>query len=110
MIILSEKAVYKFLMRSQKKEAEPFQDWVADVLKTIRMDGRYVVQERSQKMLIDAEAARQEAEEARQIAEKKLKENEEALEVLRRRIKDKHQRGASTFSGIPPTENADCGR
>ena len=43
MIILSEMAVDRFLMRSQKKEAEPFQEWVASVLKTIRLAGRYEV-------------------------------------------------------------------
>lgn len=36
MIILNEKGLYRLIMRSNKPEAEPFQDWVYDVLKTLR--------------------------------------------------------------------------
>lgn len=36
MLILSEKGLYRLIMRSNKPEAEAFQDWVFDVLKTLR--------------------------------------------------------------------------
>ena len=36
MIILNEKGLYRLIMRSNKKEAESFQDWVFDVIKTLR--------------------------------------------------------------------------
>lgn len=34
--IISEAGIYRVIMRSRKKEAEDFQDWVYDVLKTLR--------------------------------------------------------------------------
>lgn len=36
MIILNEKGLYRLIMRSNKAEAESFQDWVYDMLKTLR--------------------------------------------------------------------------
>ena len=36
MTILSEQGLYRLIMRSHKPEAEEFQDWVFDVLKTLR--------------------------------------------------------------------------
>lgn len=36
MIILNEKGLYRLIMRSNKKEAEDFQDWVYEVIKTLR--------------------------------------------------------------------------
>ncbi len=41
--IISESALYKLIMRSDKPEAKKFQDWVTrDVLPAIRKDGMYV--------------------------------------------------------------------
>ncbi|MDA8227600.1 MAG: Bro-N domain-containing protein [Desulfitobacterium hafniense] len=36
MIILNEKGLYRLIMRSNKPEAEAFQDWVFETLKTLR--------------------------------------------------------------------------
>ncbi|SJX71648.1 Phage antirepressor protein [Enterococcus faecium] len=36
MLILNEKGLYRLIMRSNKKEAEQFQDWVFDVIKQLR--------------------------------------------------------------------------
>ena len=36
MIILNEKGLYRLIMRSNKPEAEAFQDWVFDVIKNLR--------------------------------------------------------------------------
>ena len=44
--ILSESALYKLALRSDKKSAVPFQDWVTrEVLPAIRKDGAYVLGE-----------------------------------------------------------------
>lgn len=43
MIFISEQNLYKVIMRSDKPQAEPFQDWVCDeVLPTIRKTGGYI--------------------------------------------------------------------
>lgn len=45
-IIISESGLYKLIMRSNKVEAKPFQNWVTrDVLPAIRKDGSYVMGE-----------------------------------------------------------------
>lgn len=36
MLVLNEKGLYRLIMRSNKKEAEQFQDWVFDVIKQLR--------------------------------------------------------------------------
>lgn len=36
MIILNEKGLYRLIMRSNKPEAEDFQDWVYEILRTLR--------------------------------------------------------------------------
>jgi len=42
MNIISESGLYKYIMRSEKDQAEPFQNWVTgEVLPTIRRTGRY---------------------------------------------------------------------
>lgn len=44
--VISESGLYKLIMRSDKPEAKPFQDWVARVvLPTIRKDGGYILGE-----------------------------------------------------------------
>jgi prophage antirepressor-like protein len=41
--LLSESGLYKFIMRSDKPIARPFQDWVTrEVLPAIRKDGAYI--------------------------------------------------------------------
>lgn len=43
--IISESGLYKLVMRSDKPEAKPFQDWVTKVvLPAIRKDGMYVME------------------------------------------------------------------
>lgn len=44
--IISESGLYKLIMRSDKPQARPFQDWVTKVvLPTIRKDGGYIADE-----------------------------------------------------------------
>jgi prophage antirepressor-like protein len=47
---LTEKGVYKFLMHSRKKEAEVFQEWVADILVSIRKTGKFEIEREVQKV------------------------------------------------------------
>ena len=45
-VLISESGLYKLIMRSDKPEARPFQDWVTrEVLPAIRKDGMYVMGE-----------------------------------------------------------------
>lgn len=60
LVFISEKNLYKVIMRSDKPQAESFQDWVCgEVLPSIRKSGRYSVQSLSRKelarMVIEAE-------------------------------------------------------
>jgi len=60
MLFVNEKNLYKVIMRSDKPQAEPFQDWVCgDVLPSIRKTGSYSIQNLSRKelalMVIQAE-------------------------------------------------------
>ena len=44
-IFVTESGLYSLILKSRKKEAEPFQQWVSrDVLPSIRKTGKYVVQ------------------------------------------------------------------
>jgi prophage antirepressor-like protein len=43
---LTEQGLYKVLMRSRKKIAEQFQDWVCEVVEEIRKKGKYDLQEK----------------------------------------------------------------
>lgn len=46
LVYINEKNLYKVIMRSDKPQAEPFQDWVCgDVLLTIRKTGSYSAQQ-----------------------------------------------------------------
>jgi hypothetical protein len=102
-------------MRSQKKEAEPFQKWVASILKTIRLEGRYELPGASQKLLQDAETARaaaeKKAQDVQEQADRDLKKVREELaramsakdkatekaEELRRKMEHKKQKGQCIY-------------
>lgn len=44
--VISESGLYKLIMRSDKPQAKPFQDWVTkEVLPAIRKDGGYIMGE-----------------------------------------------------------------
>lgn len=43
---LTEQGLYKVLMRSRKKIAEQFQDWVCEVVEEIRRKGKYDLEEK----------------------------------------------------------------
>lgn len=58
LLFVNEKNLYKVIMRSDKPQAEPFQDWVCgDVLPSIRKHGIYATEATVEKMLSDPESA-----------------------------------------------------
>lgn len=58
MIFINEKNLYRVIMRSDKPQAEPFQDWVCgDVLPSIRKHGMYATRATVENMLNDPENA-----------------------------------------------------
>lgn len=54
MIFISEKNLYRVIMRSDKPQAEPFQDWVCgEVLPSIRKHGAYMTEQVIERTLTD---------------------------------------------------------
>lgn len=52
LVYINEKNLYKAIMRSDKPQAEPFQDWVCgDVLPSIRKHGGYLTAEKIEEVL-----------------------------------------------------------
>lgn len=55
LVFISEKNLYKVIMRSDKPQAEPFQDWVCgEVLPSIRKTGSYSVQPKTPQTYLEA--------------------------------------------------------
>lgn len=55
LIYVSEKNLYKAIMRSDKPQAEPFQDWVCgEVLPSIRKTGEYSIERKLPKTYLEA--------------------------------------------------------
>ena len=58
MIYVNEQNLYRVIMRSDKPQAEPFQDWVCgEVLPSIRKHGMYATEATVESMLRDPESA-----------------------------------------------------
>ena len=58
MYYINEKNLYRVIMRSDKPQAEPFQDWVCgEVLPSIRKHGMYATEATVESMLRDPESA-----------------------------------------------------
>lgn len=65
MLVLNEKGLYRLIMRSNKPEAEAFQDWVYDIIKTLRqasgLEGfeifRLLDKEHQRKMMAELQGA-----------------------------------------------------
>lgn len=78
LVYISEKNLYKVIMRSDKPQAEPFQDWVCgEVLPSIRRTGSYSVQKLSRKELAQMVI---EAEEEKERLQLEVKKREEKIE------------------------------
>lgn len=87
---INEQNLYKVIMRSDKPQAEPFQDWVCgEVLPTIRKTGTYSVQHRyeipqsfSEALMLAAKQAQQIEEQQKQIEAKDEQIKQDAPRVL----------------------------
>ena len=82
---INEQNLYKVIMRSDKPQAEPFQDWVCgEVLPSIRKSGSYSVQSLSRKELARMVIEAEEEKERLQLEVKKRDEQiaEDAPRVL----------------------------
>lgn len=78
LVYINEKNLYKVIMRSDKPQAEPFQDWVCgEVLPSIRRTGSYSVQKFSRKELAQMVI---EAEEEKERLQLEVKKQEEKIE------------------------------
>ena len=53
MNMLTVKGMYRVILRSNKSDAEKFQDWVYDVLESIRKTGMYELSENEKKLLAE---------------------------------------------------------
>lgn len=85
LVYINEKNLYKVIMRSDKPQAEPFQDWVCgEVLPSIRKSGSYSVQSLSRKELAQMVIEAEEEKERLQLEVKKRDEQiaEDAPRVL----------------------------
>ena len=96
---LTESGVYKLIFKSQKKEAEKFQDWVTDeVLPQIRKTGGYIpVNEEDDEKTIMAKAL--------QIMDKTIKEKNIKIEELE---EDKYKLEGLAIKGYSLKDLSTC--
>lgn len=87
-IFISEQNLYKVIMRSDKPQAESFQDWVCgEVLPSIRKHGAYMTQETIEKaltspdFLIQLATSLKEEKQKRMEAERKAEMAEQAIKA-----------------------------
>lgn len=72
LVYINEKNLYKVIMRSDKPQAEPFQDWVCgEVLPTLRKTGQYSVQKQYPIPRTFSEALRLAADQQEEIEEQR---------------------------------------
>lgn len=90
LIFINEKNLYKVIMRSDKPQAEPFQDWVCgEVLPSIRKTGSYSVQQQyeipqsfSEALMLAAKQAKQIEAQQKQLEAKDEQIRQDAPRVL----------------------------
>lgn len=90
LIFINEKNLYKVIMRSDKPQAEPFQDWVCgEVLPSIRKTGSYSVQQQyeipqsfSEALMLAAKQAQQIEAQQKQLEAKDEQIRQDAPRVL----------------------------
>ncbi len=90
LIYISEKNLYKVIMRSDKPQAEPFQDWVCgEVLPSIRKTGGYIMENQDEtpeelmaRALMIAQETLKRKEQRLLEAETKIKENAPKVEYF----------------------------
>lgn len=95
LVYINEKNLYKVIMRSDKPQAEPFQDWVCgDVLPTIRKTGSYSAQQRLTPSELILQLAQVNVENERKMRELEAKQDQlqaDIEEIKQRTTTDLHQ-------------------
>ena len=95
LVFINEKNLYKVIMRSDKPQAEPFQDWVCgEVLPSIRKTGGYTAQQPLSPSELILRLAQMNVENERKM--KELSDNQQRLEseieeIRQRTITDLHK-------------------
>lgn len=77
---INEQNLYKVIMRSDKPQAEPFQDWVCgEVLPSIRKTGSYSVQPKTPQTYLEALKSLVAAEEEKERLQLEVKKRDEQI-------------------------------
>lgn len=77
---INEQNLYKVIMRSDKPQAEPFQDWVCgEVLPSIRRTGSYSVQPKTPQTYLEALKSLVAAEEEKERLQLEVKKRDEQI-------------------------------
>lgn len=77
---INEQNLYKVIMRSDKPQAEPFQDWVCgEVLPSIRKTGAYSVQPKTPQTYLEALKSLVAAEEEKERLQLEVKKRDEQI-------------------------------
>ncbi len=95
MSIVNESGLYKMILRSNKSEAQPFQEWVCEeVLPGIRKKGEYVLEEYKHKL----EEKTREAEER----QKTIEIQQKYLSKVIKKQTEKYDEGCCFYTAINP--------
>ena len=78
--MLTEQGLYKILMKSRKPIAEQFQDWVCEIIKEIRLKGKYDLEEQLQQKDLETQKLLEEKEQ-KELETQKLLEEKEQKEI-----------------------------
>lgn len=90
MLFINEKNLYKVIMRSDKPQAEPFQDWVCgEVLPSIRKHGMYATETTVENMLHDPESAIRMLQAYQKERHERLEAQQEATRLKVQAVEDK---------------------
>lgn len=82
LVFINEQNLYKVIMRSDKPQAEPFQDWVCgEVLPSIRKHGVYMTQDTIEKALSSPDFLIQLATELKEERQKRIEAEQEAKDA-----------------------------
>ena len=86
--LLTESGLYWIVMRSNKTEAVPFQEWVCEeVLPSIRATGQYKLDEERQKLLNDLKEETYHRIQFQKMYTKAMEQNEEQYETIKYQTK-----------------------
>jgi len=75
---LTEKGLYKVLFRSRKPIAQTFQNWICQVIKELRINGKYTIQQQ----LVDKEKEIEEIKKENIILQKKIEESTDNVPTI----------------------------